>query len=786
MMITIAKSYQHQNYFNMPKTKDYKSIGKSFQKENSDVRTNFISNKKNDTKKSFLKPKTAGKKSKIDSEQHETIFHILNGLKGLVGIIIAVLSFLMLPLVWIFGKQINWFKKWVLIRENTIRFVFGILFFAMMLNLVNLQVISNAFGDKKISKNFAGEPIEAKRGKILYRDISQGLKNIELATNQIRAEISIDPLQLSKQIKNGQNLEEMLQIVSSRTNLNYKKLLEDVQKEINKPEKELMRYAKIKESITEEESTGVQNLLNDKKLRNEYGFDSWLRTDDATFRTYMENKTLAQTLGYTKKYKSDMKETKDWPGCEDIINNNEPRGTLLSNGYYLGSGGLEQKYCTPLAGLNGTKLRNQDLTDQNKSKNNQVQNGADIYLYIDKNLQKKAEAVLEESVRFNTNNVGAPKDGCVMVMEAKTGKILALASYPSFDPNFYSQYFETNSKSFLNSCTSNDFEVGSVMKPITVAAAIDLNQQAKDGKKYGVDSNFKFIDYNKDGKPFKDGGKNIYITNANNVTWKDFGPVGLKEIIRDSINTGIAEITDRMGGDNLFYYLEKKFRFGQETNLNLPGDTNGDIRSFDIDLNCSYCWATKGFGQGFSSSMVQLVRSYTAIANGGTLVEPKLISEIRCFDGSIENGITDGNCIPAKQKLNHLPDEEIISKNSADNVTNYMVAAAEEGFMWNGPTKAAVNGYRIAVKSGTAQVSRPIQNSDGTKSRCDQTCNTNRGVYDHTFIGFNTGDTRYIVAIKLAEPKPGSVSNFSSTTLPTFFSEMMRYTMEYMNVPKDK
>jgi cell division protein FtsI/penicillin-binding protein 2 len=771
----------------MPKTKDYKSIGKSFQKESFKVNEDSNSAKRNDKKKSFVKPKNTTKKATNGNKQDGIFIYILKSLKGFLGIVIATLNFLSIPFVWVFGKQINVFKNWVTIRENTIKFVFGLLFFAMMLNLINLQVISNAFSDKKISKNFAGEPIEAKRGKILYRDISQGTKNIELATNQIRAEISIDPLVLSKQIKRGQNLEEILQVVSSRTNLNYKKLLEDVQKELNKPEIELLRYAKIKEGISEEEATGIQNLLNDKQLRNEYGFDSWLRTDDTTFRTYTENKTLAQTLGYTKKFKDDKNETKKVTGCEDIIKNNESRGTLLSSGYYLGSGGLEQKYCSVLAGLNGRKLGNQDLTDQNKSKNTQVQNGADIYLNIDKNLQKKAEAVLEEAVRFNTNNVGAPKDGCMMVMEAKTGKILALASYPFFDPNFYSQYFETNSKSFLNSCTSNDFEVGSVMKPITVAAAIDLNQHPKDGKKYGVDSNFKFSDYNKDGKPFKDGGKKIYITNANNVTWKDFGAVGLKEIIRDSINTGIAEITDRMGGDNLFYYLEKKFRFGQETNLNLPGDSNGDIRSFDIDLNCSYCWATKGFGQGFSSSMLQLVRGYTAIANGGVLVEPKLISEIRCFDGSIENGITDGNCVPPKQKLNHLPDEEIISKNAADNVTNYMVAAADEGFMGNGPTKAAVNGYRIAVKSGTAQVSRPILDANGEEvARCDQTCNTNRGIYDHTFIGFNTGDNRYIVAIKLAEPKPGSVNNFSSTTLPTFFSEMMRYTMEYMGVPKER
>ena len=772
----------------MPKTKDYKTVGKSFQKDNY-VAKETSNAKKNEKNKSFFKPLNYTKKNKTNTE-NGGILSIFNSVLGsLINFLFAILGFLTIPFVWIFGKQIKSFGDWVMIRENSIKFIFGILFAAMIINIANLQVISTAFSDSKVSKNFAGEPIEAKRGKIYYRDISQGTKNLELATNQIRAEISIDPYQLFQQIKHGQNLEEMVQIISSRTNMNYKKLLEDVQKLTNKSENELLRYAKIKEGITEEESTGIYNLLIDKELRKTYGFDSWLRTDDTTFRIYPENKTLAQTIGYTKKFKSSADATKSWAGCEDIINNNEKRGTLLKSGYYLGSGGLEQKYCTMLAGLNGRKLGNQDLTDSNKTKNTQVQNGADIYLNIDKNLQKKAELVLEEAVRFNTNSVGGPKDGCLTIMEAKTGKILAMASYPFFDPNQYSSYFETKPKAFLNSCTGNDFEVGSVMKPITVAAAIDLNQHPKDGKKYGVDSNFKFIDYNKDGKPFKDtsvqGGK-LFITNANNVTWKDYGPIGLKEIIRDSINTGIAEITDRMGGDNLFYYLEKKFRFGQETNIDLLEDYNGDISSFDLDINCSFCWANKGFGQGFSASLLQMVRAYSAIANGGTLVEPKLISEIKCFDGTVDNGVTDGNCVSAKQRLNRLPDEDIISKNAADNVTNYMVAAADEGFLYNGPTKATVNGYRVAVKSGTAQISRKIINEDGTKTNCDATCNTNRGLYDHTFIGFNTGDSRYIVALKLAEPKPGSVNNFSSATLPTFFSEMMRYTLEYMNVPRDR
>jgi cell division protein FtsI/penicillin-binding protein 2 len=92
--------------------------------------------------------------------------------------------------------------------------------------------------------------------------------------------------------------------------------------------------------------------------------------------------------------------------------------------------------------------------------------------------------------------------------------------------------------------------------------------------------------------------------------------------------------------------------------------------------------------------------------------------------------------------------------------------------MGSGQTTATIPGHRIAVKSGTAQISRPIENADGSKTPCGPQCNTKLGRYDHSFIGYNINGKRYLVMIKLAEPRSGVVDNFSSTTLVKHFNEM--------------
>ena len=495
---------------------------------------------------------------------------------------------------------------------------------------------------------------------------------------------------------------------------------------------------------------------------------------------------LAQTIGYTPKFNMNDVEAKKRRGCKQMVEQNQMRDSQLDSGYQVGEGGIEGLYCSVLNGTNGKKISNQDLTNADKIRTQGVIDGANVYLTIDRNIQKKAEQILQEAVKANTNDVGPPKDGCVMVMEASSGKIMAMASYPSFDPNFYSEYYTSNPNSFRNNCSSNDYEVGSVMKPLTVAVGLQIGQNGynQDGKATGIMPNYKFDDFDEKGKPYKDGTETIYIKNANNISWKKFGKIGSKEILRDSINTGIADIVGKIGNQNLKDYFLDKLEFENDEYLpNLPGDTNGDTSSFAKEIDCNYCYAAKGFGQGFSLSAIQLLRAYTAIANNGNIVQPTLVNKVICPSVGVND--KKDYCLSKNLQQDTGPKKSVFSKYVTDIITNYMVATSEEGFQAGGRTKATVDGYKIAIKSGTSQVSRPIIAKDGKIIPCDQNCNTQRGITDHTLLGFNTGESRYIVFIKLAQPKPGQVVNFSSATLSPYFSEMMKYTLNYFNIPKD-
>jgi cell division protein FtsI/penicillin-binding protein 2 len=706
------------------------------------------------------------------------------------GFLFLVFFFWLIPLKKVFSKQFNFLRGWFDVRENVIKTGFGFLFFVILFNLANLQVLGNGqFFSPKAAKQInpgVYDLIAAKRGNIYFKDLAQMRDDIPLSSNQIKFNITFDPLTLKAQIDRGVQIDEVVDVIASRTNISTKDIKEKFNQELSRQKP--LSYAILEKEATEEKKQAISNLKKDKTLDKEFGFSLWISIEEINVRTYPEGKVLAQTVGYTPKFNMPQDEAKKRLGCKQAVEQNEQRQTELSSGYQVGDRGVEEKYCSILSGLNGKKITNQDLTNSEKVKNQNVVHGADVFLTIDKNIQKKAEQVLEDAVRANTSPQGSPKDGCAMVMESATGKILALASYPYFDPNQYSEYYNNNPNSFRNNCTSNDYEVGSVMKPITVAAALTSNESgySEGGKTSGVNYDFSFVDYDKMGKPYKDGNDKIYIKNARNYSWKSLGPIGLREIIRDSINTGIADIVDKMGNKNLKHYFLDKFEFGESVGmLNLPGDTNGNITSFYTDSDCKYCYAAKGFGQGFSISPLQMIKAYTALANNGNIIDPQIVEKIKCSDNTIESFTAQGNCVPDKDKFGNKQQRQVVSPTSSQLVTKYMLAAAEEGYLGEGPTKATVPGYRIAIKSGTSQVSRPIIGENGKVSPCDQNCNTARGIYDHTLVGYNTGNSRYIVYLKLAEPRPGVVDNFASSTLSIHFSELMKSTLNYLNIPKE-
>jgi cell division protein FtsI/penicillin-binding protein 2 len=238
----------------------------------------------------------------------------------------------------------------------------------------------------------------------------------------------------------------------------------------------------------------------------------------------------------------------------------------------------------------------------------------------------------------------------------------------------------------------------------------------------------------------------------------------------------ISDITDTMGNVKLKEYFQNKLEFDQGTEATFAGGGSGNVASFEKNLDCQYCYAQHGFGQGFAISPLQLARAYTAIANKGELVEPVLIEKIIDANGVIDDGTKVDSIISRP-----LP-KPVFSQASVKNVTEYMKAVVDEGYLGQALGKNSIPGYSVAAKTGTAQITRQYEGKP-----CDYTCNTEKGLFDHTLVGFApTNNPQILITLKISEPRRGQVTNFADTTLMPTFKEAMGYGLEYFKVPKDR
>lgn len=776
-----------------PKYKtDYRKLSKN-KSDNINEKKSFWANLKvflpNFKKSKALKnkPKTnlKIKKERISVMERKNFF------TSLVGFLVYIFTFPFLLIFTPFWKMGEVTVGVLSVRQNYLKVIFGIIFVVIVFRFAQLQLIAidSQFALQSESQKNKGEVVVSRRGQIFMQDISQGKNNIALTSTQLQIEIFADASILKNLIvKKDVNLEDLVIDLASSLNLPYSETLSKLKDEIQKDEP--TSYLILKSGVTEEQRNGVV-YLRSSELNSKYSFGSWLGISEKQTRSYPQNKLLSATIGYVPPYSAPESEIKNRiRSCLPMVEENNRRGTSTGE-YMVGFYGLEQKYCSELGGVNG--IRKFGFSQQDEKN---VINGADVYLTIDKNIQQKAEQILEQTYRDQTNSTGTPKDGTIIVMEVKTGKIRAMASYPNYDPNDYQKYWAENPSSFRNVATNVDYDIGSVMKPITVASALNIYQSGytENDVRKGVTPDFSFIDYPATGKIYTtiDGKANQTVRNSDNSTFIGLGKIGLKEIIRDSINTGIADIVDATGARKLKEYYEDRFKFGKQTQINLPGDSPGNIQNFETDKNCPFCYANFGFGQGFTATPMQVMRAYTPIANGGYLVEPTLVDKIVYKNGNVDDGTTP-NSIIARQ-----PQQQVITPTVARQVTSYMQAVVDEGYKSAGRSVAAVDGYTVAAKTGTSEVNRPYMQLDGngkpilnekgdpTMIPCSYECNRARGRFDQTFIGFAPAkDPKYLVMIKLSEPKPGEVKNFSSVTLSKPFSDMMSYTLSYMGVPKE-
>ncbi len=288
--------------------------------------------------------------------------------------------------------------------------------------------------------------------------------------------------------------------------------------------------------------------------------------------------------------------------------------------------------------------------------------GVDLVLTLDFQIQSFAEKILKSAVEKWQADAGQ-----ILVEEPSTGKILAAAFSPNFDPNQYSQYSnEDKIGIFLNSSIQKIFEPGSVFKAITMAAGLEEGLVTPDTKY----TDTGFVDL---------GGPLIY-----NFDKRKYGEQTMTNVLEKSLNTGAAFVEQKLGGTKFLQYAEK-FGLFEKTGI----DLSGEVFSSNENLKSGYPrdFATASFGQGIEITSMQLVRAFGALANGGKLMKPYLVEKV------IENGGEKIVNQPQVQRQAILPETSSV-------ITSMLVSVVENG----SGKRVKQKGYYIAGKTGTAQV----------------------------------------------------------------------------------
>lgn len=472
-----------------------------------------------------------------------------------------------------------------------------------------------------------------------------------------------------------------------------------------------------------------------------------------------------------------------------------PEGKLASNviGYLdtqdIGQYGIEEKFDTLLSGKKGVFKTQKDSMGRQITVGDSVikpaVDGDDIVLTIDRSIQMTAENLVERGVKdYNADN------GEIIVMEPSTGRILAMARYPTFNPNKYGDAFkkeiinlneneiknlvpiegqkntfwlyldrETGNRiqifkedypnnvtvykkyanivgpdAYRNKSIVESYEPGSVFKPVAMAAALD------DGDVTPTTTYF-------DSGPVK-----VDIYEIKNATNQYFGVISMTTVIEKSLNTGMAFVARKIGR-TLFYSYIKKFGFGDRTDIEFSNEDPGQVEHFSH-------WAeteliTHAFGQGLMATPLQMISLYATIANKGVRMKPYIVEKIIKKNGQI-------------METEPYPLNQAITEKTASTLTAMLVSAVENGVA----TTAKVEGHYMAGKTGTAQTyfkGKPLSGIGTTIA---------------TVLGFApVKNPRFVMLVKFDKPRS---SVWADATSAPVMKKLAIFLFNYFNIPKDK
>lgn len=407
----------------------------------------------------------------------------------------------------------------------------------------------------------------------------------------------------------------------------------------------------------------------------------------------------------------------------------EDQRSIVVTGRY----GLERSYedvLTRRSSVSNTNLFAQLFGGLNGVFGQSTSKEGDIVTSIEPATQKYLEKMLSETQKlWNPDEIGG------IVMDPKTGLIVAMASLPTFDPNMTGEI--KNIKVLSNPLVENVYEMGSIMKPLTMATALDTGALT-------VTSTYD------DTGTMTLSGKKI-----SNFDGRARGIVSMQEILSQSLNVGAATIALQVGKDDFARYFFN-FGLGDKTKIDLPNEATGLVGNLisgrDIEI------ATAAYGQGLAVSPVNMAQALSVLANGGFVVTPHLVKEIDYSDGTKE-------MIKTETKGPYL------QRKTVEDVTRMLVNVVEDKIAKAHPTIYWKN-YSIAAKTGTAQIPDPV----------------NGGYYGdrylHSFFGyFPAYDPKFLVFLYQVHPKG---AEYASETLTDPFSDIVKFLINYYDVVPDR
>lgn len=399
------------------------------------------------------------------------------------------------------------------------------------------------------------------------------------------------------------------------------------------------------------------------------------------------------------------------------------------NGEDKGYSGLEGYYDRQLRGKEGYAVQIHDALGQPilAKMNDTVGkvDGRDLLLHVDRTIQ----FILDRELKAGVERYGAA-GGMAIVMNPKTGGILAMSSFPTYDPRSYQEYSDDLYK---NPLITDTYEPGSTFKPLVMASALDAGLIKADTRCDICDGPVQIGEY-----AIKTWNSEY---NANQT---------MIEVIQHSDNTGMVFVGRKLGLDRMLSYFEK-FGIGDTTGVDLEGEVEAAIRSRDEWYPIDQATAT--FGQGITVTPIELLTAFSAIANGGRRMEPHVVESIITPEG-------DRIAIPPKEL------SRPISEKTAKIMTEIMVNAVDKGeAKWAKP-----KGYRIAGKTGTAQI--PVAGHYDA----DQTI--------ASFIGFAPADDPKFLMLVVYD-RPTTRIYGAETAAPTFFNVAKNILLHYNISPSE-